>query len=146
MTSEEVVKAFISRIKAVNPIINSVVDNRFELALEEARNIDEAIKSGEKDEETLEQETPFLGVPFTIKDCFSVKGTGMQKKLWILLTIRMCYIVGLRYTSGLVKRRNIIGEFDSDVVALMKKAGGVMLAITNVPGIFKKCYVKKRVR
>ena len=135
MTSEEVVKAFISRIKAVNPIINSVVDNRFELALEEARNIDEAIKSGEKDEETLEQETPFLGVPFTIKDCFSVKGTVMQKKLWILLTIRMCYIVGLHYTSGLVKRRNIIGQFDSDVVALMKKAGGVMLAITNVPGI-----------
>ena len=69
------------------------------------------------------------------KDCFSVKGTVMQKKLWILFTIRMCYIVGLHYTSGLVKRRNIIGEFDSDVVALMKKAGGVMLAITNVPGI-----------
>ncbi len=41
--------------------------------------------------------------------------------------------IGLHYTSGLVKRKDIIGQFDSDVVALMKKAGGIMLAITNVP-------------
>ncbi len=74
MTSEEVVKVFIARIKAINPIINCVVDNRFELALEEAKEIDQLIKSGKKDEKTLELETPFLGVPFTIKDCFSVKG------------------------------------------------------------------------
>lgn len=74
MTSEEVVKAFIKRINAVNPIINCVVDNRFELALEEARAVDKIIQSGEKNEITLEYETPFLGVPFTIKDCFAVKG------------------------------------------------------------------------
>lgn len=74
MSSEEVVKAFIKRIKAVNPIINCVVDNRFELALEEAKSVDKLIQSGEKSQETLEQETPFLGVPFTIKDCFAVKG------------------------------------------------------------------------
>jgi hypothetical protein len=44
-----------------------------------------------------------------------------------------CFSVqGLRYTAGLVKRKNIIADFDADVVALMKKAGGIMLAITNV--------------
>jgi hypothetical protein len=32
-----------------------------------------------------------------------------------------------------VKRKDLIGQFDSDVVALMKKAGAIMLAITNVP-------------
>jgi fatty acid amide hydrolase 2 len=36
--------------------------------------VDQLIQSGEKDEKTLELETPFLGVPFTIKDCFSVTG------------------------------------------------------------------------
>nr|CAH0104196.1 unnamed protein product [Daphnia galeata] len=113
VTSEEVVIAFINRIKAVNPIINCVVDNRFQLALKEAQSADKLIQSGEKDEETLELETPFLGVPFTIKDCFSVEG--------------------LHYTSGLVKRKDFIGQFDSDVVILMKKAGAIMLAITNVP-------------
>merc|ERR1712071_643745 len=40
VTSEEVVRAFIDRINTVNPIINGVVDHRFDLALEEARQID----------------------------------------------------------------------------------------------------------
>ena len=75
MSSEEVVNIFIKRINDVNPMINCVVDNRFDLALEEAKKVDKLIQSGEKDEQTLELETPFLGVPFTIKDCFSVKGT-----------------------------------------------------------------------
>lgn len=65
---------FIGRIKVINPIINCVVDNRFELALKEAQKVDQMIQSGQKDKETLELETPFLGVPFTIKDCFSVTG------------------------------------------------------------------------
>ena len=108
----EVVTAFIERIQAVNLLINCVVDNRFLLALEEARKVDKLIESGEKDAATIANETPFLGVPFTIKDTFSV--------------------TGLRYTAGLVKRRNIIAHFDADVVALMKKAGGIMLAVTNV--------------
>ena len=80
MTSEEVVKVFIARIKMVNPIINCVVDNCFELALEEAKKVDLLVKSGEKDEETLELETPFLGVPFTIKDCFSVTGAFFRNQ------------------------------------------------------------------
>ena len=79
VTSEEVVTAFIERIKAVNPIINCTVGDRFVLALEEARKVDQLIQSGEKDEDTLELETPFLGVPFTIKDCFSVKGLVRTK-------------------------------------------------------------------
>ena len=41
--------------------------------------------------------------------------------------------LGLHCTSGLVKRKDFIGQFDSDVIVLMKKAGAIMLAITNVP-------------
>ena len=52
-----------------------MVDNRFEAALEEARNADRLIQSKVKDLATLERETPFLGVPFTAKDCFAVKGS-----------------------------------------------------------------------
>lgn len=72
--SEDVVKAFIDRIKAVNPVIVCMVDHRFDSALEEARRVDQLIASGTKDMDTLERETPFLGVPFTCKDCFAVKG------------------------------------------------------------------------
>lgn len=112
VTSEEVVRAFIDRIKVVNPIINSVVDHRFDEALEEARKVDEHIKSGETTVAELELVTPFLGVPFTIKDCMAVKG--------------------LKNTAGLVKRKNIVADFDADVVSLMKKAGAIILAVTNV--------------
>ena len=40
-----------------------------------------------------------------------------------------------------MKRKNIIASFDADVVALMKKAGGIMLAITNVSEL---CMVQYR--
>jgi len=112
VTSEEVVQAFINRIESINPILNCVVDQRFELALSEARKIDKLIQSGSKSVASIESETPFLGVPFTIKDCFAVEG--------------------LRQTAGLLKRKNIVSDFDAEVVCLMKKAGGIMLAVTNV--------------
>lgn len=76
MTSEEVVSAFINRIKEVNPIINCVVQDRFALALEEARKVDDIIRDEEnKDPAVLEKEVPFLGVPYTIKELFSANGT-----------------------------------------------------------------------
>ena len=39
---------------------------------------------------------------------------------------------GLKNTAGLVKRKNIVADFDADVVSLMKKAGAIILAVTNV--------------
>lgn len=53
--------------------------------------------------------------------------------MFLLLIARYWDYLGLHYTSGLVKRKDFIGQFDSDVVTLMKKAGAIMLAITNVP-------------
>lgn len=58
LKSEEVVSVFIKRIKEVNPIINAVVDNRFEEALEEANKIDKDI------EENIITEIDFLDKPF----------------------------------------------------------------------------------
>ena len=80
LTSEEVVQAYIDRIKEVNLLINCMVDQRFDEALKEARNVDKLIQSKQKDAATLELKTPFLGVPFTIKDCFAVKGSYIPYK------------------------------------------------------------------
>ncbi|XP_045581637.2 fatty-acid amide hydrolase 2 isoform X1 [Procambarus clarkii] len=112
LTSEEVVKSFIVRIKEINPILNCVVDNRFDEALEDAKAADLLIRSGTIDVKTLEETKPFLGVPFTTKDCFAVKG--------------------LRQTAGLWSRRNIIAEEDADTVRIMRDAGGIPLCVTNV--------------
>ena len=91
VSSEDVVNAFIARIKVVNPIINCMVDNRFESAVEEAKKIDILIASGEKDANTLERETPFLGVPFTTKDCFAVK--GVNARLILFAQIWLTYLI-----------------------------------------------------
>ncbi|EEB15591.1 glutamyl-tRNA amidotransferase subunit A, putative [Pediculus humanus corporis] len=112
VTSVEVVQSFIKRIQLVNPILNCVIDDRFEDALEDAKNVDEMIASGKFTTEELETRTPFLGVPFTTKDCISIKG--------------------LSCTAGIYSRKGMKGEKDADSIALMKKAGGIPLAVTNV--------------
>uniref|UniRef100_A0A5S6Q9A7 Amidase domain-containing protein n=1 Tax=Trichuris muris TaxID=70415 RepID=A0A5S6Q9A7_TRIMR len=70
-TSETVVKTYIKRIKQVNHLINAVVRDRFDDALEEARLIDRLVVAGSA---PTEDEKPFLGVPFTMKDAFIMKG------------------------------------------------------------------------
>lgn len=60
LTSEQVVKAFIEQIKAVNPIINAVVDTCFEEAIKEAQKIDQEILNGTIQDLDF-QDKPFLG-------------------------------------------------------------------------------------
>lgn len=72
MTSEEVVLAYIERIKEVNPIINAVVEDRFEAAIEDARRADRLVQT--TSEFQLVTNYPILGIPFTVKESCSLKG------------------------------------------------------------------------
>ncbi|KAF4519619.1 hypothetical protein B566_EDAN003786 [Ephemera danica] len=83
--------------KEINPVVNCVVDERFEAALADARAADKLVESKEKTEQELESELPFLGVPITTKDAIMVKA-----------------------------------DRDAETIALMRKAGAIPLAITNV--------------
>lgn len=112
LTSEEVVRSFIARINEINPILNCMVDNRFEDALKEARAADKLIRSDTVSEAELEETKPFLGVPFTTKDCFACKG--------------------LRQTAGLWLRRSMVAEEDADAIRVMKESGAILLCVTNV--------------
>jgi fatty acid amide hydrolase 2 len=69
-----VVQGFIDRIHEVNPLINSVVDERYEVALQEARDADAFLACTTLTAEELKHLKPFLGVPFTTKDSTAVKG------------------------------------------------------------------------
>lgn len=113
VTSVGVVESFIARVKEVNPIINALVDERYVDALQEARAADELIRSGLKTEAQLAKEKPFLGVPFTTKETIEVEG--------------------LRFSSGLYERRNLKGAKDADAIRCMKRAGAIIIGITNVP-------------
>ena len=78
VSAEEVVRTFIGRIHEINGQINAVVDERFVIAIEEAKRCDQIIQSGELDQAGLQAKYPLLGVPFTIKDSFSVEGMEMR--------------------------------------------------------------------
>ena len=67
-------EAYISRIKECNPILNFMVADRFNEALDEARKIDEMLDSENVPERYSEKNTPYLGVPLSVKEAFSVVG------------------------------------------------------------------------
>ncbi|KAK9752772.1 Amidase [Popillia japonica] len=112
VTSEEVLNSFIDRITEINPLLNCLVADRYHEARQEAKAADDFIRSGTMSEAQLAKEKPFLGVPFTTKDCIAVKG--------------------LIHTSGLYKRRHIIAEEDADCIAYLKRSGAIPIGLTNV--------------
>ncbi|KAI9582974.1 fatty-acid amide hydrolase 2-A-like [Glossina fuscipes] len=112
LTSVQVMEAFIKRIYDVNPLLNCMVDERFKDALLEAKAADDLIKSGKYTEKQLAIEKPFLGVAISTKDCIAVKG--------------------MLNTSGLYSRRDYRASEDADAIALMRNAGAIPFALTNV--------------
>ncbi|XP_022908987.2 fatty-acid amide hydrolase 2-A-like [Onthophagus taurus] len=111
--SEEIVKAYIKRIKEVNPIINAVVEERFSAAVAEAKEIDNFLEKSQFRLEEIAKERPLLGIPITIKECIAVKG--------------------MSFTGLSLTRKGIKAEEDADAVKLLKKAGAVILLVSNTP-------------
>ncbi|XP_067132061.1 fatty-acid amide hydrolase 2-B-like [Centruroides vittatus] len=110
--SVDVVNAYIARIKEIQPILNVIVESRFENALEDARKVDQMLASREFSEEELQRRFPFLGVPFSCKESLAVKG--------------------MHHTAGLYSNKDNRASENSEVVALLKKAGAIPLVTTNV--------------
>lgn len=113
MTSEDVISAYITRCKEVNPFVNAIVDERFGKALEESRQIDLMIRENGKSIKQMEDETPILGLPITVKESIAVKGLSHQAGRWL-------------------KRKHIATE-DAPAVAEVKKHGGIVLLVSNTP-------------
>ena len=101
----EVVQAHLDRIEAVNPKINAIVSVA-EGALEAATAAEAVVLAGEK-------LGPLHGVPFTVKDSIDTAGVLTQRGSPIF--------------------RGRIPDTDATSVARMKKAGGILLAKTNLP-------------
>lgn len=113
MSAVQVLIAFIRRTKQINPLLNCVANARYEDALEEAKKVDEMIASNKYSVDQLRETKPFLGVPFTTKESIAVKG--------------MIHSYGLWY------RRNERATEDAEVIRLMRNAGAILLANTNIP-------------
>uniref|UniRef100_A0A1B6DIM6 Amidase domain-containing protein n=1 Tax=Clastoptera arizonana TaxID=38151 RepID=A0A1B6DIM6_9HEMI len=113
LTSEQVVRAFIIRCKEVNPLINAIVEERFTAALGEAHDVDVFILSGVKTTEEMERDTPFLGVPFTVKESNALKGMSQA--------------------VGCLPRAGMKADRDGVAVENLRKAGGIPILVSNTP-------------
>lgn len=113
ISSQDVVRAYIERIQEVNPILNAVVEERYDAALKEAVVCDENIRSGKVSILELEKTKPLYGVPFTVKETCSLKD--------------------LSYTGGTLIRRDVKATSDGEAVKLLRQAGGIPLCVTNIP-------------
>lgn len=97
----------------MNPLVNAIVEDRFEDALEEARAIDSEIAKGVKTVEEMERDTPLLGLPVTVKESIAVKGMINQ--------------------GGRVFKQKRVAQYDAPCVVLVKKHGGIILLVSNTP-------------
>jgi aspartyl-tRNA(Asn)/glutamyl-tRNA(Gln) amidotransferase subunit A len=101
----EVVQAHLDRIAAVNPKINAIV-TLADGALKAAKAAEATVLAGD-------ELGPLHGVPFTVKDSIDTAGVATQRG------------------SPIFKGR--VPDIDATSVARMKKAGGILLAKTNLP-------------
>ncbi|XP_015784564.1 fatty-acid amide hydrolase 2-B [Tetranychus urticae] len=118
LKSETLIKAYISRIREVQPHLNAVVQERFDKALVEARQIDEAIaleiKNGvSADEPNSIRRKPLLGLPLTTKNSLGVQGMIMD--------------------TGSVPRAGTLAEKDAEAIGRARQAGAIIICITNTP-------------
>ncbi|KAH8417755.1 hypothetical protein KR222_005323 [Zaprionus bogoriensis] len=118
LTSVELVNAYVERIKAVNPLLNALIEERFEAALREAAAADKLIAGA--DNEALQQlfeQQPLLGLPFTVKET--------------------CALADMSFSLGSLQRRQQRAEADGVVVARLRAAGAIPLLVSSTP---EYCY------
>jgi amidase len=106
ISSLELTELMFKRIDTINPRINAVVTLMREEALARAKEADAARAKG-----TFFG--PLHGVPVTIKDAFEVKG--------------------VRTTAGNPAFKDHVPTRDSTVVERLRRAGAILLGMTNVP-------------
>uniref|UniRef100_A0A336M0I7 CSON005684 protein n=1 Tax=Culicoides sonorensis TaxID=179676 RepID=A0A336M0I7_CULSO len=111
ISSVAVVQAYIDRIKEVNPVLNAVIEDRFEAALSDAKKADELCRKLTVDE--LKEKFPLLGVPFTAKEAVGVEG--------------------MSHHVGVAERKGMKCEEEGPVISNLRKAGAIPICVTNVP-------------
>lgn len=109
MTSTYATNVYISHLEKVNHELNCFVEDRFELARQEAAEADAVIEKHGIGEKKL------FGVPISMKESFDVSG--------------------MKTTGGLIRRKHAVRDHDADVVSALKAEGAIILGKTNTPAL-----------
>jgi len=105
LSSEELTRSYLERIQRLDPGVKSYVTISAELALEQARDADQRIKTGAG-------LTPLTGIPYSAKDSISTRGVKTTCSSKILETYKPFY--------------------DSTAIKKLKSTGAVLLGKTNM--------------
>ncbi len=105
ISSVELTKFFLNRLKKYGDTLNAVVTVTKELALKQARKLDAELAKGH-------YRGPLHGIPYTLKDLFAVKG---YKTTW-----------------GAAPYKDQIINENATVYKRLKKAGAVLIAKTSL--------------
>ncbi len=105
ISSEELTRAYLERIRRLDPQIKSYVTVSKEVALEQARAADQRIKMGES-------LTPLTGIPYSAKDSLSTRGVNTTCSSRILENYKPFY--------------------DCTAIKKLKTPGAVLLGKTNM--------------
>lgn len=106
LSSLEVTNCYIEHLQRIQPGINCLVEDRFEKSRHEARLADQELAGGSPSGR-------LFGVPISIKESFNV--------------------AGMRTTSGIPHRRNLVEDQDAEIVNRLKREGAIILGKTNTP-------------
>jgi amidase len=106
ISAKEAAQSALSRLDAVNPRINAVIEHRADDVLAQAASVDAAVSRGE-------ELGPLAGVPVTVKVNIDQEGFAT--------------------TNGVRLQRDTIARSNSPVVDNLRKAGAVILGRTNCP-------------
>ncbi|MFN5716215.1 MAG: amidase family protein, partial [Bradyrhizobium sp.] len=110
VTSKEVVRAHLDRMHAAHPALNAVVVDLGASAMQAAKAADETLAASKRGGSEV---GPLHGVPVTIKINIDVEGQANS--------------------NGVVAFKDNIAPGDSPVTANLKKAGAVIIGLTNTP-------------
>lgn len=102
-SSTELTKAYLKRIKQINPKLNSFLTITEQEALQVAQESDKKIAEG--------KDMPLLGIPIALKDIYLTKG--------------------IKTTAASKVLENFVPEYDATVVKKLKDAGVVILGKLN---------------
>lgn len=106
ISARDLLRAYLSRIEMVNPVVNAIVTMDIEGAFAQAQAADDALARGE-------DAGPLHGLVVAHKDLLPTKG--------------------MRTTFGSPLFRDFMPEDDAAVAARMRAAGAIRLGKTNVP-------------
>ncbi|WP_432358789.1 amidase [Sporosarcina sp. UB5] len=106
LSVSEVVSICINRVKEKNSLVNFLVEDSFDVAMEQAAQADAALVNGTA-------KGALFGVPMSMKESF--------------------HVAGMQTTGGLLRRKGFVQKTDAEVVRKLKAEGAIIIGKTNTP-------------